>query len=418
MTTLTGDPDTLLLAARTLQRRAAGLDEATGRLSTSTAAATAGWSGAASVAFAARSGELGRALSDQAAALDCLGTSTAAYAERLRAAQERQRVLAVRCDMATPDQAARQQVWATPDPGGPAAGTPGMAAGDQARAQVSCWQAESDQIGAQARQDGSDLARALREYDPFLLLPASVREAARGAWLGGSTGVEAAGLVSPTRLLGSFWWHLAGARVARGIPGAEWSDAWRRHTMAAAHNLRGFVDDASRSMRLLPPGLQVLVAKGSLLATVVSGVVDVVRGDPEHPGWRSITTRVVGGAGAVGAGILLAGVGGPVIVAAAGTAVLAYAAWQVGTAVWDHRAQIASFARGAGRAAVRAPSVIVRGAARFLKGFAWPSGPTALPDGTAPRGPVYVRRTVTVRGPARPVFGGGPGPSPLWAPSR
>jgi uncharacterized protein YukE len=90
-----------------------------------------------------------------------------------------------------------------------------------------------------------------------------------------------------------------------------------------------------------------LLGKAFLPLTVVTGVVDTVTGGG-YDGARGWATRAFGLGGAVGAGALLAaGAGvvalGPVGLAVAGGAVLAYGAWSLGNLVWDNREAIGDF---------------------------------------------------------------------------
>lgn len=93
------------------------------------------------------------------------------------------------------------------------------------------------------------------------------------------------------------------------------------------------------------------LGKAFLPLTVVTGAVDAITGGG-YDGARGWATRGFGLAGAAGAGALLAsGAGlialGPVGLGIAGGAVLAYGAWSAGNYLWDHREQIAQFAKDA-----------------------------------------------------------------------
>lgn len=126
--------------------------------------------------------------------------------------------------------------------------------------------------------------------------------------------------------------------------------------------------------RMRVPGAAV-VGRAFLPVTIYSGVSDALTGGG-YDGARAGATRVLGAAGAIGAGALVtshlfvaagaASLLGPVGFAVAGAAVLAYGAWSLGNLVWDHREAIGDFLgsawSGIGDAADRARDVGVRAA--------------------------------------------------------
>jgi hypothetical protein len=126
--------------------------------------------------------------------------------------------------------------------------------------------------------------------------------------------------------------------------------------------------------RMRVPGAAV-VGRVFLPVTIYSGVSDALTGGG-YDGARAGATRVLGAAGAIGAGALVtshlfvaagaASLLGPVGFAVAGAAVLAYGAWSLGNLVWDHREAIGDFLgsawSGIGDAAARARDVGVRAA--------------------------------------------------------
>jgi len=104
--------------------------------------------------------------------------------------------------------------------------------------------------------------------------------------------------------------------------------------------------------RLLGPqltGAMRVAGKAFLPLTVATGLADVWTGGG-YEGARGWATRGFGLAGAAGAGtLLLAGASlGPVGLAVAGGAVLAYGAWSLGNLVWDNREAIGDFFQAAG----------------------------------------------------------------------
>jgi uncharacterized protein YukE len=97
-----------------------------------------------------------------------------------------------------------------------------------------------------------------------------------------------------------------------------------------------------------------VAGKAFLPLTVLTGVADMFTGGG-YDGARGWATRGFGLAGAAGAGTLIAvGTGalalGPVGLAVAGGAVLAYGAWSVGNLIWDNREAIGDFVSSAGKA--------------------------------------------------------------------
>ncbi|RZS90807.1 hypothetical protein EV189_0036 [Motilibacter rhizosphaerae] len=90
------------------------------------------------------------------------------------------------------------------------------------------------------------------------------------------------------------------------------------------------------------------LGKVFLPLTVLTGAHDAFTGGG-YDGARGWATRGLGAAGAVGAGALLLDAApiavalGPVGLAVAGGAVLAYGAWSAGNYIWDHRKQIGHF---------------------------------------------------------------------------
>jgi hypothetical protein len=97
-----------------------------------------------------------------------------------------------------------------------------------------------------------------------------------------------------------------------------------------------------------------VAGKAFLPLTVLTGLADTVTGGG-YDGARGWATRGFGLAGAAGAGTLIAvGTGalalGPVGLAVAGGAVLAYGAWSVGNLIWDNREAIGDFVSTAGKA--------------------------------------------------------------------
>jgi uncharacterized protein YukE len=91
-----------------------------------------------------------------------------------------------------------------------------------------------------------------------------------------------------------------------------------------------------------------LVGKAFLPVTIATGAVDVVTGGG-YEGARGWATRGFALGGVAGAGtLLLAGSAlGPVGVAVAGGAVLAYGAWSLGNMIWDNREAIGDFVSSA-----------------------------------------------------------------------
>lgn len=89
--------------------------------------------------------------------------------------------------------------------------------------------------------------------------------------------------------------------------------------------------------------LKTVGGRVNLGMTAWEGFGDLRNGDPEHPGFRDVATRVAGAAGGVGAVVLLASAANPVGMAL----VTGYGAYKLGTWVYDHRDDIKRVATNA-----------------------------------------------------------------------
>ena len=94
-------------------------------------------------------------------------------------------------------------------------------------------------------------------------------------------------------------------------------------------------------------GPRTLLGKAFLPLTIATGAMDVVTGGG-YDGARGVTTRVLGGAGALGGGALMLGLASnPVGWGIAAGAVAAYTLWTAGNFVYDHWDDITDFAGSA-----------------------------------------------------------------------
>ncbi|MFN8074055.1 MAG: hypothetical protein U0Q15_01385 [Kineosporiaceae bacterium] len=113
-------------------------------------------------------------------------------------------------------------------------------------------------------------------------------------------------------------------------------DGWKLKAMKAANLSEDSIAAIGKYKAVL--------GKVALPLTVVSGLHDLFTGGDDE-GWHGVATRVAGGVGAVGAGVLTASVvfGAavpPVGLAIAGAAVTAYAVYSVGNLIYEHREAI------------------------------------------------------------------------------
>lgn len=357
---LPGSPDTLLGAARVLLAEGGELRERAGR--TVAASRPVGWEGTAALAAAARAEEAARSLRAQAGQLDQLARSTSRYAERLRDAQQQERVLQCRRDRARVELDRLDR----------AAGA-GVDPAQQARRQslahdVAVLRGRIERLAGSLEPDGQSLVRVL-SLDPLTLLP--------GWAVGGvalaSGGISARTVVKRARATTSLARH---ARRWRRVLRAGDALGSLRHLTEAGEQLevlRGKSGTLDRVVRRLPATARWAGRFGALPITVYDGVRDVVTGG-HHEDWREPVTRVMGGVGAgVAITLMVAGAASP-LAPVAGAALAAYGAWTLGNAVWDNRREIGAFvgrvgtlARSAFRAHRRSARQVARRAAETVR---------------------------------------------------
>lgn len=174
------------------------------------------------------------------------------------------------------------------------------------------------------------------------------------SWLGGAA-VTAKALLGGFKVFGktsayaSFFtnalkgaWH-AGPALRWLTTGAGDASSWLSATRA--------IDAMSDAQRVFQvgktptwlAGARTVAGKAFLPLTMVTGGLDAITGGG-YDGARGVTTRVLGGAGALGAGAIAFGLASnPVGWAIAGGAVALYTAWSVGNFVYDHWDDITDF---------------------------------------------------------------------------
>ncbi|HET8600215.1 MAG TPA: hypothetical protein VFL99_07805 [Segeticoccus sp.] len=354
---IAGSPDALLVAARVLEGQGGGLRHRARRLGG--AAHVSGWEGAASLSYATRARQVQRSLVGEAEQLAVLARSTASYAERLRSAQRQADLLQRRQERA---RAELHRLDATPCRRGvdPAHEARRASLGQE----VGVLQARLDTLADSAQLDAQTFARVLA-FDPTALLPgwALGALALKGAVLDGRK------LIPRSRLVGAMArdvarakWVLTGGNVTEWLAHLEKADR-------AVEQLRHGRGEPGWAVRHLPAraaglleGSQRVAGRAFLPLTVKDGVADVVTGGG-YQDWREPATRVMGGVGAASALTLLVASGGTVAVVA-GAGLLAYSAWKLGNAAWDHRHEIAEFGRGVKQLAQRGFRVQQRLASR------------------------------------------------------
>lgn len=252
---------------------------------------------------------------------------------------------------------------------------PVMTSPENAAAAIDERNAEQQRLNDHASSLASDIGRALQSVDDAdrrtadaltgIQIPQTLESAVRaylerartsrdllGALGGyGAGGValalqlkKAVGIFGKTGAYARFLRHASAPisdyqTLLRNFAGAD--DALREFSYGKANGGFARFLIGSRAARL--------AGRAFLPLTVATGALDAVTGGG-YDGARGWATRGFGLAGAAGAGtLLLAGASlGPVGVAVAGGAVLAYGAWSAGNYVWDHREQIGEFLEKSG----------------------------------------------------------------------
>lgn len=128
-----------------------------------------------------------------------------------------------------------------------------------------------------------------------------------------------------------------------------------------------FTESSARGSSLLgghAADLKIAGGRLSLVMTAWEGIGDAVKGDPDHPGLRDVSTRVAGAGGAVGAGVLLVSAANPVGM----TLVTAYGVYKLGTWAYDHRDDIKRIATQAWRKAAPVARAGAEAAGRAVEG--------------------------------------------------
>ncbi len=359
MIALLGDVGEVRRTAGLLRQRGSGLEAHADEVSRAAAELGSAWSGAASMAFGGAAAGVRRGAVAAAGELRALAEASMRYADHLEDAQAQLGVLA-RHETRALQPSLGSVAW--PDLGDDRGQDVAQGHGE-GRARLAAVQAVADEH----RRATQDLARALRDSDPEAAIPAALADVA-GVWeLKGiardgvqvvARGLATAALWRSAATLGAIHRVAGGAPLLAGGRVAASAAAARSRAVVALQQLHGGP---------FRPGVmgaaRTVVGKVGLGATFVGGTSDLMRGDREHVGARSVATRVMGGVGAAGSGVLLAhGVGvavagGPVTLAIAGTAVTAYGAWKLGTSIYDHRqalARAATASVGRGAEAARA----------------------------------------------------------------
>lgn len=375
----TADPHGLRAAARRLAGAGADVDARGSAVAGAGNAALVGWQGSASLLMAARAAQLRRSAEHAAHELVVLATATDRYADAAERARHEVAVLNERWEeaerRAAQQAAAARQAAAEAQRRAQAAAARARAAGDTVQrvasrtyddgsAELAQTQAELrrryDAVVEELEDDGFSLERALRQRDPTAFLP---------DWVAGGvytvqSGIRAISLT--TKGIGWTRYTVAVAQVSRYF---DLGHDTIRGAIAASDEARTLKELLYGRTSRLPVAGRPLTAAGKafLPVTLFTGIGDVLSGGG-YDGWRDPVTRVLGGAGAAGAGALLfAGAAlGPVGLAVAAGAVLAYGAWSLGNALYDHRQQIGAFLGRARDGVVTAAGAVTTAAGRTL----------------------------------------------------
>ena len=338
MTALLGSASTLRAGAERLAAAGREFSEGAGQLGAAAGGTHGGWSGPASVAFAGAADHVGQGCRLHAQRLQEVAAAGRRYADRLEQAQsELARMVAQQARLGEEELALRARAAGVGAAAEPAARLAQLAA-DRERLAVA-----TQQVFDRHRLDQSAFAAALAEGPPA---PATLGLAevllAERAFLGQARSkvTEAKKLATRARAVVEAFRAQATIASIRRLP--DLPDATTAQRLAAARQSLQRATDSFTGGRLpgslaeLRSGAKAVGGRINLAMTAWEGVQDVVRGDPEHPGFRDVATRVAGAGGAVGAGLLLAGAATPVGMAL----VTGYGAYKLGTWVYDHREDI------------------------------------------------------------------------------
>lgn len=339
----------LTAAGRHLERR--GADLAGHGLGT-----VASWSGTASLLMAARSREMQRRAEHGGRELVLLAGRTSQYAEHAETtrtqvarlnerwddAVQRARAQAQAAARATAD--AERAARASADRARAAGAAPGpvhVPSFDDGSDRLAQEQAELrrryEQVMDDLEAQGYQLERAVAERDASLLVPASVAG-------GVAIGLAVVKLITlPPKAVALAKYGVLLGQVGRYVGLADDVVQVGLKGTPEFAKLYDALHGATRTWPVI--GRAVTTAgKYFLPITAFTGALDVITGGG-YEGWRDPVTRVLGGAGTAGAvTLMLAGATmGPVGLAVAGTAVVAYGLWSLGNSIYDHREQIGRF---------------------------------------------------------------------------
>lgn len=367
------DPHGLRDAARRLTEVGRDLEGRGERVAATGTATLHAWQGSASLLMAARAHELHGVTQHSRQALGSMAQATDRYADEVDRVQAEVRRLNEQWDDAV--RRAQHQAAAAAAAAAAAQREARLAAEraaaegerfrqrsvrtvDDGSAELAQTQAELEQryrrITEELEAEGFSLQRALSSGDPVSFLPTWM---AGGVTLGqaafktGTTATKAARLARYVVLL---------RQVSQCFPLGKPVIANAVRSSAESRALMDVMKGKPSTVPVVGRGLTV-AGRAFLPLTLFTGLVDVRTGGG-HDDWRDPVTRVAGGAGALGAGaVILSGatglfVLGPVGVAVAAGAVLAYGLWSVGNLVHDERQAIGDFF---GRARDAAVSVAV-----------------------------------------------------------
>lgn len=312
------DPQAVTMAAGALAAIAGQLDDDAQRVTRAACAVMTGWRGSASLAAAAKAAQVQAGMSVAAVRLREVSSAAHRHAAQVSAAH---------------DQAAAE------------------------RAAVPAEFRMTALVSPPPDPSALALRTALIRADPYAGFPAdlpAIRDGYQGLTEVADLGTSAKGALLPTvSLVGAARAAQVAARSSDEVAAA----AAQLRVSAAVSKLGGG-PLALREALASPSAANQLIkgvrGKVTLAGTVVEGMHDVVAGEPDHPGWRDATTRIMGGAGAAGGGVILSGlVANPIGLGVAAGAVTGYGLWKLGTAIYDNWDSIVGGAQAAGRVGLR-----------------------------------------------------------------
>ncbi|MCB1254372.1 MAG: hypothetical protein KDB39_14265 [Austwickia sp.] len=354
MKAVLGSPELIRGGATRLAEVSDQLSRSATTLGLAPGATAGGWAGPAAVAFDGAAEGAATACRSSAERLAEIAEASRRYADRLQATQEELATLARReAELGAQELALRVKAAAVRPAQQVAALVPGADLDLGGRAAA----AQIEEMGAQRARVSAAAQEAARRHD----LDKAAFEAALTAPPPVTSGWPIVGIATPDgATLSELKKRKKVVAQARATTNAfraratierierlpELPDRATAKELAAAKKsldsaAKTFTGEKAAPLTRGGVAQSTALVKGALgrinlAMTAKEGVLDAWNGDPDHPGFRDVTTRVAGAGGAIGAGMLLVSATNPVGM----TLVTAYGAYKAGTWIYDHREDI------------------------------------------------------------------------------